>query len=442
MLRLFFSAYLFLLFFVLFGVDYIADAVMSGHERELAKDVAKDYQGVFLLLEELYPRLSKAEWQQMLEKITRQSNTPIENRTLGNWHLNAPAAVLVETGQPFVGSHEDDIVYKKISDDVVVRIGPMDTSASVERIDDYFEPVLLLVLGIVTLLWASWQQYKIKRLANTTQRFSEGYLESRAPLGFVGIPGLSAAFNTMAERIQRLFFSHKHLTNAVSHELRSPITRIRFQLELLDDSHSKRERDRVLKALAENLDDMDLLVDEMLSYARMERADLPMHIEEIELRHWLRQQQQHLRGEVTTPITLALPDQPLAAQFDSLLLARLLRNLVTNASRYANTRIEIGVTQHTAELHLWVDDDGPGIPERQRSRLFEPFVRLDESRNRDTGGHGLGLAIAAQIARCHSGRMEVETSPLGGVRLLFVWPLVINATQASMASNLGTLNNT
>ncbi len=281
MLRLFFSAYIFFIFFVLFGVDYIEDAVVSGHEQEFDKDVAKDYRGVFLLLEELYPRLSKAEWQQLLEKITRQSNTPIENRTLTEWHFDAPTAALVETGNTFVASVEDDIVYKKISDDVVVRIGPMSTIASIERLDDYFELLLLLVLGIVTLLWASWQQYKIKHLTNTTRRFSEGYLESRAPLGFVGIPGLSAAFNTMAERIQRLFFSHKHLSNAVSHELRSPITRIRFQLELLDDSPSKREGDHILKELAENLDDMDSLVDEMLSYARMERADLPIHIEEV-----------------------------------------------------------------------------------------------------------------------------------------------------------------
>ena len=115
---------------------------------------------------------------------------------------------------------------------------------------------------------------------------------------------------------------------------------------------------------------------------------------------------------------------------------------MVNANRYAKTQIEIGAAQLDTELHLWVDDDGPGIPASQRSRLFEPFVRLDESRNRDTGGHGLGLAIAAQIARCHSGRMEIKASSLGGARLLLVWPRANNATHAAMLSNLGTLSET
>lgn len=433
MLRIFISAYLLLMVFVFVGVGFIEDIVTSGHEHELAEDTARDYQGAFLMLEELHPRLTKVEWQQLLIQITRQANTPMESRVIAGWNFSDQTEASIASGKPYVASYEDDIVYKKISADIVVRIGPMNTTASVETLNDYFKLLLLFIAGLMMLLWASWQQYKIKRLTNSTQRFSEGYLDSRAPLGIVGIPSVSIAFNFMAERIQRLFFSHKHLTNAVSHELRSPITRIRFQLELLDNNQSQREKGLTLQGLAENLDEMDSLIDEMLSYAKMERAELPTNIEDVELGHWLHQQQHHLRSEVTMPLTLSLPDKPITAQFDKLLLARLLRNVVINASRFAKTHIEIGAAQSGSEFHLWVDDDGPGIPVSQRSRIFEPFVRLDESRNRDTGGHGLGLAIAAQIARCHSGNIEIATSPLGGARVLLVWPRITGAIQAPPA---------
>ncbi|WP_372931335.1 ATP-binding protein, partial [Shewanella putrefaciens] len=105
------------------------------------------------------------------------------------------------------------------------------------------------------------------------------------------------------------------------------------------------------------------------------------------------------------------------------LMSRLLRNLVSNADKYTRTTIVIGVSIDSLQYKLWVDDDGPGIEEEQGVHIFEPFTRLDASRNKETGGYGLGLAIVAQIARQHSGKVSVHRSEYGGARILVTWPV-------------------
>ena len=113
----------------------------------------------------------------------------------------------------------------------------------------------------------------------------------------------------------------------------------------------------------------------------------------------------------------------LAITADEHLLTRVLDNFLSNARRHANRLVQTSIIVEQRHCIIMVDDDGPGIPEQDRSRVFDAFVRLDESRGRKTGGHGLGLAIVAGIARAHRGEVKVESSPLGGARFLFRWPI-------------------
>ena len=421
MLRLFSSLYIFLLLFFLMEAEVLFAPFFSVYESSYSEDLAQDYNSLFLIVEELRPKITNDEWLELQKKVTDQSNIPMESRQLNEWNLSDDAIQLVEAGGVFVEDYDDDILYKKISDNTVVRVGPIKTVQSVEDLTLYLEFAVLLVAGLATLLWSGWEQYKIKLLAAQTQRFSEGNMDSRAPLGFVSIPKLSLAFNIMAERVERLFASHKHLTNAVSHELRSPIARARFQLELLDGESDEKLRNQLLKELEDSLNNMDSLVDEMLSYAKMERAELSPVLEKHDVIAWLREQKANLSYEIKNDITLDVPDTTFDSYFDSFLVARLLRNLVSNADRYTSSRIIVGIKKEGTSYLLWVDDDGCGIPQHEYDNLFKPFVRLDQSRNRESGGYGLGLAIASQIARCHAGTLSVTASPLGGARFTFLW---------------------
>jgi signal transduction histidine kinase len=168
---------------------------------------------------------------------------------------------------------------------------------------------------------------------------------------------------------------------------------------------------------------MDQMVHELLSYTKLENSEPLLKLEKIDIADWLLKQQRHLATEINTEISLSLPTKCLLVEMEPQLMSRLLRNLVSNADKYTQTTIAIGVNIEDLQYKLWVDDDGHGITEEQAVHIFEPFTRLDVSRNRETGGYGLGLAIVAQIARQHSGRVSVLRSEYGGTRMLVTWPV-------------------
>jgi len=226
----------------------------------------------------------------------------------------------------------------------------------------------------------------------------------------------------MAERLNRLFKSQQQLTNAVSHELRSPISRLRFQLEMLQSAPDKETRQGYALGMSDDLDDMDNLIHELLNYTNLESKEPLNQWEEVDLSQWIKSQQQHLYAEISHEIILsALPENTLVS-IDTQSMARLLRNLVDNADKYTKDRIIIGAHVSDTECMFWVDDNGSGIPTDKVAQLFEPFSRLDTSRNKTTGGYGLGLAIVAQIIRRHHGHIQVRKNKYGGARFTVSWP--------------------
>lgn len=128
-------------------------------------------------------------------------------------------------------------------------------------------------------------------------------------------------------------------------------------------------------------------------------------------------------ARIRASVTIDLIAFPLEIQADALLLKRALSNLLANAVRYGRNHIRVGMEQQPTTVQIWVEDDGPGIPVEDRERVFERLVRLDQTRSRDTGGVGLGLALARRIARAHGGELVAEQGDLGGARLRMTLPL-------------------
>ncbi len=434
MLRLFASLY-FLAFLLVFqGSSIVERLAIHIYEDEIIKDMKKDFYGFQILLENLQSKIDEKAFKELLLYMSDNTNVPTEIRALDAWDLGEGKQQLQQVGDIYIESISEDILYTRLNHNQVVKIGPIQTIPSVLKLSAALQFSPYLLTGITILIWVSWQQYKILKLSLATQKFSEGKLSTRAQMGILSVPNLSKAFNTMAERIQRLFLSHKHLTNAVSHELRSPITRMRFQLELLDRHLGKlqlapqdqHKNTTFLKGLSDNLDGMDKLVDEMLGYAKMERSELLATPKEIDITAWLTQQKETLLTEVSKALTIATPEGNRYAVFDDELMARLLRNLVTNADRYAKSLIIIELDYENDHASLSVSDDGIGIPQDKRQAVLEPFFRVDPSRTDSTGGHGLGLAIVTQIVRCHNGKIDIQSSSLGGAKVTVRWPLQLS----------------
>lgn len=276
-----------------------------------------------------------------------------------------------------------------------------------------------LLGGLLIWLRPHWRD--LERLKVTAAQLGRGRLEERThipPSSNIG--SLAAVFDTMANDIEHLLNQQRDLLNAVSHELRTPLTRLDFGLALaLSEDQPAASRER-LQGLVAHIRELDELVLELLSYSRLQNpAHLPERVEVV-LDEFIDSILGSIDDELENPeivIDVVLECAVERFTLDPRLTARALQNLLRNAMRYCERRIQIGVKVCAKGCEIWVDDDGIGIPEEQRARIFEPFYRLDRSRDRATGGFGLGLAISRRAVEAQGGTLTVQASPLGGARL-------------------------
>jgi two-component system sensor kinase ParS len=263
-------------------------------------------------------------------------------------------------------------------------------------------------------------------LRNAALRMGHGELSMRVRLSRIaGIRHVGESFNHMAERIAALIENQRSLTNAVSHELRTPLARLSFEVDQLGRGGLPPAHQPVLRDMRADIAELESMVAELLVYARLERpTEEAVRLETVDTRDWLGEalaQVAH-QAQARNVRCVVAEGHPPHVCLHPRYMSRALLNLVQNAVRYARGRVEVALT-HTSAGHfeLIVDDDGPGIPVADRERIFEPFIRLDESRDRGTGGAGLGLAIAQRVAAGHRGAISVTDSPMGGARFVLRW---------------------
>lgn len=265
----------------------------------------------------------------------------------------------------------------------------------------------------------------LARIRDAGCTFSEGRLDTRVFLGFESpLRDFGESFNAMAGRIAVLMASHKELTNAVSHELRHPLMRLRFRHQLVRDAEAPEERIRNLDRMAEDLDILDRLADELLTYAQLERAEPDVRLEKLQVAPWLAAiERQGREAVIARGGVLALEFRVAAIELraEPRYLARAVGNLLSNATRHAASRIRVTVESDADGHRIHVDDDGPGVDPECRERVFEPFWRGDGTADRKSGGFGIGLALVRRIARWHGGEAHVEKSALGGARFTIAW---------------------
>lgn len=287
--------------------------------------------------------------------------------------------------------------------------------------------IVAALLGCL-LLWLRPHWRDLERLKATAQRFGKGHLSERTQLpARSNIGSLAHVFDTMAGDIEKLLNQQRDLLNAVSHELRTPLTRLDFGLALaLSEELPEASRER-LQGLVAHIRELDELVLELLSYSRLQNpVCLPEQVP-VALDEFIDSILGSVDDELASPdivIDVLLHGALERFTLDPRLTARALQNLLRNATRYCDRRIQVGVQVGDEGCEIWVDDDGIGIPDDQRERVFEPFYRLDRSRDRSTGGFGLGLAISRRALEAQGGSLTVLTSPLGGARFRLWLPVL------------------
>jgi two-component system osmolarity sensor histidine kinase EnvZ len=261
----------------------------------------------------------------------------------------------------------------------------------------------LFTSGVATM-FLRIQARSLRRLAVAAEAFGKGRdVPDFKPQGATEVRQAAAAFLVMRERIQRQITQRTEMLAGVSHDLRTPLTRMKLELELLGDGED-------IHGLKSDVSEMQQMIEGYLSFARGEGNEAPQVVDLVGL---LEDAVATCRRD-GTQISLITPDE-LHVPVRKDAFRRCIMNLVSNAARYGG-HVWVTAVPNRLAVEIMIDDDGPGIPEPLREAVFRPFYRLETSRNMSTGGVGLGLTIARDIMLSHGGELSLETSPHGGLR--------------------------
>ena len=269
-----------------------------------------------------------------------------------------------------------------------------------------------MLLFLVAVLFLRIQVRSIAELAQVAEDFGKG-IDNKdfKPYGSSEVRKAAIAFIKMKERIQRQISERTQMLAGVSHDLRTPLTRMKLQVALLQDGVDKND-------FLQDIDEMEKMLDGYLSFVSGEGGEKSSFVDMNELILSILNKFRNKKAL----IRYSTNDQVSAIQGREQALKRALTNVISNAFRYGKT-VAVNLESNDRRLEVTVDDDGPGIPLDKREEVFKAFFRLDASRNKDTGGVGLGLSIAKDVITSHGGRIELFDSPLGGLRVLISIPL-------------------
>ena len=284
--------------------------------------------------------------------------------------------------------------------------------------------LFVLSLGVYGLLVP--MQRRLREVNYALHRMKSGDMTLRLPVdGTDEMASLATNYNSMSDHIQRLIEAQRELMRAVSHELRTPVARIRFGMEMLAEEDDYDYRLQQVDMIDKDIEALNTLIDEIMTYAKLEQGTPSLDFEKIVLFEVLDQvivETEALKTQKEIEL-LPLPIN-LVVDAERRYLHRVVQNLVGNAVRYCDHKVIVsGGIDDAGMAYVQVEDDGAGVPEEERQRIFEAFARLDDSRTRASGGYGLGLSIVSRIAYWFGGKIAVDQSPiLGGARFTMSWP--------------------
>jgi two-component system, OmpR family, sensor kinase len=407
-------------------------AVSWGQDKLLqaygARDVA-DERVLAAALSAVESQLQSApasDWKRLVDGISAKTGGAFElfattdiagRETLQQLQRGKIAYMEAAAGEPWA--------MKQLNKDYVLAFKSPAPETHRGRLEWMITLLFYAVMALVLMIWIWPLTRDLRALENAAARFGnknwafDARIKPRSQ-----IYALAETFRKMALRIDGLIASHKDMSNAVSHEIKTPLSRMQFEIELAQQAHSAAEVKASLSNIKTDIAAIDDLVSATLSYAILERADLSLNIGSHNFTALLPAITEYVRNDVRPDIRMSAE---LRGDTDNVicdlhLIETVVKNLLYNAARYARREVHLIFSVEDGANRLLVDDDGPGIPERDRQRVFDSFVQLESAGAKKTG-FGLGLAIVRRAIEWHGGEVSVGNSPLGGARMSAVWPL-------------------
>ncbi|MFD3401427.1 ATP-binding protein [Kribbella sp. NPDC058693] len=298
-----------------------------------------------------------------------------------------------------------------------------DTVATVTKYLAVGFPVLLLVVGAASWMLTGRALGPVERIRRRVQGIESSDLTERVPVPPTDdeIARLAATMNEMLDRLQAGQATQRRFVADASHELRSPLSTVAAGLDVIAPSARGQAWEDLHRLMRGEAERMRRLVENLLLLAKADDAALPMQRAEVDLDDLVDTEVLRLRSNDRLKVLADV--HPVRVHGDPLRLSQLIRNLVENAALAAHTTVRLSTTEQDGRAVLTIEDDGDGIPEADRRRVFERFVRLDASRARSSGGSGLGLSIVEEIIKAHDGTVTLTAAPAGGTTATVTLPL-------------------
>jgi two-component system sensor histidine kinase RstB/two-component system sensor kinase ParS len=391
------------------------------------------FRGFYHTIETDLKRLPVDQWEPAIKDLQSHFAYPIHITPMASLPLPASEVLALNRGEIVIQKGAVVLRHQIDQSGMLLCMGPVPEIGDIKGIQSIQNYIQLLFFGVFTvlglffaLIWALPLARNLKRISTAAAAFGQGDLEARATISKrSSLAPLARAFNSMAGRIQELITSHRELTHTVSHELRTPLARIRFDMEMMASARECAQRERHHEAIRRNVDELEMLISELLTYARFDHHNFHLQTEILDLAPWLIELTAATNneiGRIRIDCRIDGTDPTVPSQVNPRFLARAVGNLLQNAARYSQRRIHVTLATEDQFRIIHVDDDGPGVAGADRQRIFEPFVRLDDSKSDDADGYGLGLAIVRRVAEWHGGQALVTDSPIGGARFTLRWP--------------------
>jgi two-component system, OmpR family, sensor kinase len=321
----------------------------------------------------------------------------------------------------------DSWALRRLNDDYVLAIKSLEPAGRRGPLEWSLTMLFYATIALVLMTWIWPLTRDLRTLEKAAALFGNRNWSFNANIKpHSQIYPLAQTFRRMAARIDGLIASHKDMSNAVSHEIRTPLSRMQFEIELAQQAMTVEEVRTSLTHVKTDIAAINDLVAATLSYAILERADVKLNVNAHNFTTLIPAIADAVGHGAPPDIQITAVVQPdaTAVRCDVHLMETVLKNLLYNATRYAKHSIGVTFTCHERVNSLLVDDDGPGIPQADRLRVFDSFVQLERAQGRKTG-FGLGLAIVKRAIEWHGGEVSITDSPLGGARFCVMWPVMV-----------------
>ena len=397
--------------------------------RRMARDVAADV-AFMINVEDSYPDKERAALRDR-EKRVMQYDISFDRGAMipaaaRKHRLTSLDVALMDVMTETIGEHRPFTtvhVGTEIELRVQVHDGVLQIVVPHERLSASSADIFILwmvgsaiFLVAVAVLFLRNQVRPIEALAYAAENFGKGRtVTDYKPYGAAEVRRAAQAFITMRNRIERHVQQRTEMLAAISHDMKTPLSRMKLQLALMPESTD-------IQAMRGDIVEMEYMLDEYLDFARGEGGESSTVEDLSDLAQDAAAAAAGAHGMESANVVVDAPE-PIAMHMKRKAMRRCATNLIDNALKFCRTEVKVTVRRDDRFARLTVDDDGPGIPPERREEAFRPFHRLDEGRNLQTGGSGLGLAIARDIACAHGGDILLDKSPLGGLRATIRLPL-------------------